>query len=221
MPGLTVQGDDDLRAHILLRLQRLCKVPDHAEVAQAAKDALVHALGHVDAGGWSCIAVGGAAARTTVAGRASHEPPFHLHNSHSSAPLALALTRGRRCSLSLLPADRVFSAPAATTAAATTAASKITCVHVDSPSAFLERLVDKTCISGGPSAVDAIHPLPTFYEKYDVGTGPLYGWSIADDSKGLIGAAMAMVRSRVPIDARERACLLRSHTAPARASTSH
>ncbi len=82
--------------------------------------------------------------------------------------------------------------------------------------------MDKTCISGGPSAVDAIHPLPTFYEKYDVGTGQLYGWSIADDSKGLIGAAMAMVGgSRVTIDARERACLLRSHTAPARASTSH
>jgi hypothetical protein len=38
-----------------------------------------------------------------------------------------------------------------------------------------------------------MQPLPSFYEKYDAGTGPLYGLNVTDDSASLVDDAMAKV----------------------------
>lgn len=49
IPRLSLAGSEaaDLRGHILLRLQRLCQVPE-PELAQVAKATLVRALRHSD-----------------------------------------------------------------------------------------------------------------------------------------------------------------------------
>jgi hypothetical protein len=90
IPGLPVE-DDDLRAHILGRLHRLCRVPDRGEVPQAAKEALAQALAHVDqvAGCW-----GRAGARPTVAGE-SCPSPMPTTNRRCGYGLAKGCVRSR------------------------------------------------------------------------------------------------------------------------------
>jgi hypothetical protein len=204
-------ASDDLRVHILHRLQRLCSVPE-PELARVAKSALIEALNHREgpaegsdrprAGCWPRKG-GRSTASETLAGKraplVAHTPCIHGVLARVSgrflAQRVRAPVKPARCRW-VWDLLRIFH-PCWVTVGA------VCCP---------ERLADRIHITG-VYVVETTPPLASFYDKYTMGTGALYGRTVVDDSATLVDDAMAKVR--VPgMDGRVMLPVLSRETAP-------